>query len=118
MLGSNLKTNSNLLVKCSGILRVTENFKISSFIKKYQNTRFCIYEDQLGVRFIKIAFNDLKKTKESLIKDLSCNKNVISFEFYKSWKEMKDIFQNEDEFTLFQEKKLQVGFALKKRKKS
>ena len=109
--------NSKLLIKCSVIIRGTEKFKVSSIINKYHNTRFCIYKDEFKNQFIKISFNDDNNTKESLIKNLSSNKNVISFDFYKSWKEIKDIFQNDDQLTLFQQKKLQVGFALKKKKK-
>ena len=72
--------------------------------------------------FIKIAFNDVNNTKESLIQYLDSDVNreqVLEFCFHKTWKEIQGIygFETDFEFPIFQEKKLKIG-ATKKRKKS
>ena len=102
------KKRSKLLVNCSAVIIGTEDFKLSSFLEKYKSTRFCIYKDMGQDLFIKIAFKDAKNTKESLTQDLVSNKEVLSFHFYKTWKEIEDAhgFETDSDLILFQEKKL------------
>lgn len=116
------KKRSKLLVNCSALIQGTKDFKLSSFLEKYKSTRFRIYKDEWEDVFIKIAFNDVNNTKESLIQYLDSDENreqVLEFHFYKTWKEIQGIlgFENHYAFPIFQEKKLKIG-GRKKRKKS
>lgn len=115
---SNNSISPKTLTNLSIVLYTKKDFDFKDLLEKYKNTRFEVYQKsgKYADLYIKIAFFDKNQTKTSLIQDLSSNKKVIEFKFHKTWKGIQDDFQEQDSFTLVEKKRLQVGFALKKKK--